>query len=151
MSSSVMNLRPYRPSDLDTLYQIDQACFPPGVSYSKDEIERFISHRNSQTWVAQAGEEVAGFLIAGRERHGAAHIVTIDVAEQWRRRSVGMILMDAAEVWAKRDGLRLVYLETAEDNLPAQAFYRKRGYEKLKRIERYYANGAAAWVMTKWL
>jgi ribosomal protein S18 acetylase RimI-like enzyme len=45
--------------------------------------------------------------------------------------------------------LRFVFLETAEDNLAAQAFYEQRGYVKLKRIARYYANGAAAWVMVK--
>lgn len=146
-----MNLRPYRPSDLDTLYRIDQACFPPGVSYSKDEIEDFIGHRNSRTWIAQEGEEIVGFLIAGAERYRAGHIVTIDVAKPWRRRSVGTMLMDAAEEWAKKHGMRVVYLETAECNLAAQSFYRQRGYEKLKKIERYYANDDAAWVMVKWL
>lgn len=146
-----MILRSYRPSDLDTLYQIDQSCFPPGVSYSRDEIERFIGSRRSQAWIAEEGQEIAGFLIAGRERNGTAHIVTIDVAERWRRRAVGTMLMDAAEEWAQVHGLRLVYLETAEDNVAAQAFYTKRRYEKLKKVERYYANGAAAWVMVKWL
>jgi len=45
----------------------------------------------------------------------------------------------------------LIYLETAEDNAPAQAFYAGRGYEKLRMIDRYYSNGRAAWVMVKWL
>ena len=70
---------------------------------------------------------------------------------RWRRRGVGSALMDAAEDWAERQDLRLIYLETAEENAPAQAFYAGRGYEKVRMIERYYSNGASAWVMVKWL
>lgn len=144
-------IRPFRASDLDTLHRIDQACFPAGVSYSLEELTGFIARRNSKTWVAQAGDEIAGFLTAGREPQQVGHIITIDVIESWRRRTVGTALMEAAEEWARRQALRLIYLETAEDNHAARAFYRKRGYVSLRLIEHYYANGAAAWVMVKWL
>jgi len=146
-----MRLRPYRPSDLPTLFDIDQTCFPVGVSYSREELEQFIAHRNSRTWVAEEGDAVAGFLVAGREPQGVGHIITVDVPERWRRRGIGKALMDAAEDWGKRQGLKLIYLETAADNLAAQAFYRARGYEKVERLDGYYANGTDAWVMMKWL
>lgn len=146
-----MRLRPYRASDLPTLCEIDQACFPPGVSYTREEMEQFISHRNSRTWVAEEGDAIVGFLVAGREPQRVAHIITIDVPARWRRRGAGKALMDAAEDWATREGWKLVYLETAEDNLVAQAFYRARGYEKVERLDGYYSNGTAAWVMVKWL
>lgn len=45
----------------------------------------------------------------------------------------------------------MIYLETAEDNLIAQRFYQARGYAKVQRVEGYYANGQAAWVMAKTL
>ena len=38
-----------------------------------------------------------------------------------------------------------------KERTTAEAFYAGRGYEKLRMIERYYSNGAAAWVMVKWL
>jgi ribosomal-protein-alanine N-acetyltransferase len=141
--------RLFRLDDLEILYRIDQACFPPGVSYSRQELAAFIAHRNSRTWVAASGGQIIGFLVAGRTQQRVGHVVTIDVAEPWRRRRVGTLLMDAVEEWAQQQRLRFVYLETAEDNLSAQAFYEKRGYIKLKRIARYYGNGAAAWVMVK--
>jgi [ribosomal protein S18]-alanine N-acetyltransferase len=144
-----VSLRPFRPDDLETLYRIDQACFPGGVSYSRQELAAFITHRTSKTWVAVASEQIIGFLVAGRAPQRLGHIITIDVAEHWRRRNVGTALMDSAEAWAHAQRLRFVYLETAEDNLTAQAFYEKRGYATLKRIPRYYANGAAACVMVK--
>lgn len=149
MNYERVSLRPFCLDDLETLYRIDQACFPPGVSYSRQELAAFITHRSSKTWVAIAGEQIIGFLVAGRAPQRVGHIITIDVAEHWRRRNVGTALMDAAEDWAQVQKLRFVYLETAEDNPTAQAFYEKRGYVKRKRIARYYANGAAAWVMVK--
>jgi ribosomal-protein-alanine N-acetyltransferase len=144
-----MKLRPYHPDDLEVLYRIDQACFAPGVSYSRQELAAFINHRSSKTWVAAAENQIIGFLVASRVPQRVGHIVTIDVVEPWRRRNIGTALMDAAEDWAGAERLRFICLETAEDNGVAQAFYEKRGYVKLKKITHYYANGAAAWVMVK--
>lgn len=144
-----MRLRPFRPDDLPTLYEIDQACFVPGISYSLKELAAFIGHRRSQTWIAEEGDEVTGFLIAHREPRRILHIVTIDVLEAWRRRRVGSLLMDVAEQWARDQGLRMVGLETAQDNLAAQKFYSARGYRKVDEIEHYYADGTTAWVMAK--
>ncbi|PYV22992.1 MAG: hypothetical protein DMG24_15200 [Acidobacteria bacterium] len=146
-----MQLRPYRASDLCTLYQIDQACFPPGVSYSREELAGFIGHRGSKTWVAEAEGGIVGFLVAGREPRQVGHIITIDVVERWRRLGIGRALMHAVEQWAERQGLRLIYLETAAGNTTAQKFYAGLGYERFKKVERYYSNGEAAWVMVKWL
>ena len=144
-----MRLRSYRASDLDTLYRIDQTCFPPGVAYSCRELENFITGRRSRTWVAEDGQETIGFLVAAREPERTGHIITIDVVERWRRRGVGRALMDAADEWAESEGLVLIYLETAVDNTAAQSFYGRRGYAKFREIENYYGNGAAAWVMAK--
>jgi ribosomal-protein-alanine N-acetyltransferase len=145
----VISLRSFRPDDLEALHRIDQACFAQGISYSRPELAAFITHPTSKTWVAIAGDQVIGFLVADRKPQRVGHIITIDVAEPWRRRNVGTTLMDAAEDWARTQKLRYVYLETAEDNLTAQAFYEKRGYARIKQLARYYSNGANAWVMVK--
>jgi ribosomal-protein-alanine N-acetyltransferase len=144
-----MRLRPFQPYDVQTLYEIDQACFPPGVSYSREELARFVGRRNAKTWVAQEGETVIGFLVGNRAPGQVWHIVTIDVREPWRRQGVGTALMDAAEDWAAAQDLRLIYLETAENNVAAQTFYVARGYEKVEKVDHYYANGTAAWIMVK--
>jgi len=147
-----MHLRPLRPSDLQALYEIDQACFLPGISYARDELARFVADPNSKTWVAEADKEIVGFVIANRHPTMLlGHIITIDVVESWRRRGVGAALIDAAEAWARRQSLILVSLETAVDNLAAQAFYKACGYAKYEKLDHYYADGAAAWVMVKWL
>lgn len=144
-----LNLRQFRPADLQTLYEIDQACFPPGISYSKEELAAFIDSRESKTWIAVEDDTIAGFLIGKREPDRVGHIVTVDVLEPWRRRGVGRALMQAVEAWARDSDLGLIYLETAQDNLVAQRFYQVLGYEKVDEIEDYYREGVAAWVMAK--
>jgi ribosomal-protein-alanine N-acetyltransferase len=144
-----MILRSFRPADLQTLYEIDQDCFVPGISYTHDELGAFIGHRHSQTWVAEEAGAIVGFLIANREPRKILHIITIDVVKAARRRGVGTLLMGAAEQWAHDQGLRLIGLETAQNNLAAQRFYQARGYRKVDEIAHYYADGTNAWVMVK--
>lgn len=149
---ALMQLRPFRPSDLQTLHDIDQACFPPGVSYSQYELGRFIFHRDSKTWVADVDDDIVGFLIANRHPTlMLGHVTTVDVVRAWRRRGVGSALMDAAEKWASECGYGALSLETSEHNTIAQKFYEKRGYVRYEKLDRYYADGAAAWIMVKWL
>lgn len=144
-----MTLRPFRPTDLATLYEIDQACFVPGVAYTREELRSFTTNRYSQTWVTEAEGEITGFLIAQREARRILHIVTIDVSAAWRRRGIGSQLMEAAERWGQEHDLRLIGLETAAHNQAAQRFYAARGYRKVDEIPGYYADGTTAWVMVK--
>ena len=146
-----MRLRSYRPSDLEILHQIDRACFPAAVAYSRTELASYIDHPKSQTWVAEEDGQISGFLVADRQSRWMAHVITLDVIAEWRRRGVGTLLMDAAQAWAIRAGLNLMYLETSEKNISAHQFYMQRGYDTYREIPRYYGNGVAAWVMVKYL
>ena len=149
MKNIALGLRPFRGADLDTLTAIDQDCFPPGISYTRAELVGFMGQRNAKTWVAEAGEEIVGFVVAERQLRQVGHIITIDVIKSWRRRGVGARLMEAVEDWVRQQGLRLVHLETAADNLPAQRFYQARGYEQIETLKDYYARGLDAWLMAK--
>lgn len=146
-----MLIRNFQPSDLPILSKIDQACFPPDVSYTKEELAAYIAHRSARTWVAEDEGVLLGFLVAMREPARIGHIITIDVVEGRRRHGVGRELMNAAENWARKARLLMIYLETAEDNKAAKAFYEVRGYRKVDKVEHYYNNGQSAWVMVKHL
>ncbi len=45
-------LRDYRAADFEPLWQIDQLCFPEGISYTQMELSGFITRRNAITLVA---------------------------------------------------------------------------------------------------
>ena len=56
-----------------------------------------------------------------------AHVSEIAVARSGG--GVGRELMDAAERWARERGYRMISLNVVEENLAAQRFYERRGYE----------------------
>lgn len=155
-----MRIRSYHQDDLRTLHRIDQACFPQGVAYSLWELRHYIESKCSMTLVVEdeAGH-IAGFIIAQRKpvrKRGrrlrptyCGHIITIDLLPEYRRSGIGTQLLRSIEEWLIQQGADLVFLETATDNKPAIAFYRKHGYTVLETIKGYYADGSDAYLMVK--
>lgn len=145
-------LREYDSADFDLLYQIDQSCFPPGISYSRRELAYYMSLRGTFTLLAErAGSDavIAGFIVAQKNPRGMGHIITIDTVARFRRHGVGSLLMQAAEDRLKSTGCHAIVLEVAVDNAPAIAFYKRLGYFVLKTIPRYYQNRLDALMMAK--
>ncbi|HEV2272589.1 MAG TPA: N-acetyltransferase [Acidobacteriaceae bacterium] len=148
-----IRVRAYRRHDLPRLYELDQSCFPPDIAYSRADLRYFLASPRCFCWVAESpSDSVAGFIIVERVRRSGSmtgHIVTIDVGAQMRRQGVGRLLMETAEEQLTREGAILMSLEVAEDNLPAQVFYRRLGFAEVGRIPKYYAARQDARVMEK--
>ena len=96
MAASAPTLRPYRPADLETLYRIDQACFPKGIAYGRAEMRIYLHSPGAYCLLADVGGDTAGFILTERSRR-AAHIITLDVLERHRRQKIGSLLLAAAE------------------------------------------------------
>jgi ribosomal-protein-alanine N-acetyltransferase len=162
-------IRDFQPADFDALWQIDQDCFPPGISYSRAELSYYIRSRSSFTLLAvrtttvdadkqkpkknpppttTANIPIAGFIVAESVR-ASGHIITIDVVAAARRSGVGSLLLRAAEVRLSAAHCRAVILETAVDNIAALKFYKLHGYSVIKTHPRYYSNGVDALVLQK--
>jgi [ribosomal protein S18]-alanine N-acetyltransferase len=165
-------IRDFQPSDFDTLWRIDQTCFPPGISYSRAELKLYIRRRAAFTLVAVsvAGADattsasaksekhspatdsaIVGFLVAEAGARARGHIITIDVVAAARRFGVGSVLLRAAEDRLIVADCRLVELETAIDNASALSFYKRHGYSVIRTFPRYYSNGLDALVLGKTL
>ncbi len=144
-------IRDFQPEDFETLWRMDQECFPPGISYSRQELRLYMRRRGAFTLVAAGSgtsdSKIAGFLVAHDGPTG--HIVTIDVKAGTRRSGVGSLLLRAAEDRLRAAGSRAVGLETAVDNAAALAFYKRHGYSVVRTWPRYYSNGVDALVMKK--
>jgi ribosomal-protein-alanine N-acetyltransferase len=142
-------IRDFKPEDFETLWNIDQKCFPPEIAYSREELAHYMRKRGAITLVAEESEprELTGFIVA----HGGAsgHIITIDVMADARRSGLGSQMLRAAEERLQAAGSHAVGLETAVDNIGALAFYKRHGYDVIRTWPRYYANGVDALVLKK--
>ncbi len=152
-SEAKYRLRDYQASDFRRLWQMDQRCFPPGISYSQRELAYYMKMPGAFTTVAVTTvadrEEIVGFLVGQKLARALGHVVTIDVSAEVRRHGVGTLLMNECESRLSAAGCRAVYLETAVDNEAALRFYKRHGYSVLKTIPRYYMNSLDALMMGK--
>jgi [ribosomal protein S18]-alanine N-acetyltransferase len=144
-------IRDFKPEDFETLWRIDQQCFPAGIAYSHQELKTYIRRRGAITLVAADSDNgrVGGFIVA----HGGptGHIITIDVITTARRAGVGSLLLQTAEDRLRTAGSRGVDLETAVDNVAALLFYKRHGYNVIGTWPHYYSSGVDALVLRKTL
>jgi len=147
-----LTLRPAVSQDFAALYALDQACFPPGISWSRAELQYFLRYPGNIAVVAEESGRVAGFSIAGSQLRGGApvgRLITIDVDPSMRRRGIGHQLLQAVEDPLRAQGAVAILLEVAVDNLSAQQFYTRHGFLRTGRIPGYYLGRIDALVMEK--
>ncbi len=143
-------LRPYHPTDLERLCQIDRSCFPPRIAFGIGEMRQSLEGKGTLAIVAETDSgEIAGFVAAARTSPDKGHIVTIDVLPQFRRQGLGTQLMRSVEAQLFRIGAPTIELATAQENGAAQSLFKYLGYERLRTIEDYYPGGGSAWIMRK--
>jgi len=157
-------LRDFRQSDFNSLWRIDQQCFPPGIAYSRFELAAYIQRRKSFTIVAETGPlnrrksdplsppphelQIIGFIVT-ETKANVGHVISIDVLPPARRAGIGSKLLQAAELRLLERNCQTVVLETAVDNHSALSFYKRHGYYVVNTIPRYYSNGVDALVLQK--
>ncbi len=142
------SLRPYSPDDLGDLYGIDQACYEPGIAYSRTELRWYLAQRGAVCLVAEADQRIIGFIL-GELSSSRAHIITIDVLQEWRRRGVATALLAEIERSLAAAGARTVELETATANEAGVAFWQKHGYRTVGLRKGYYLGRLDAYSMRK--
>ena len=141
-------LRSYEPHDFAALHRLDQACFPPGISYSKTTLRYFLTLGSADCVVAVEENHIVGFVLS-EENPPLAHIITLDVAEKHRRQGVGTAMLRQLEENLALRGVRSILLETATDNEAAVAFWKRHGYRIEATLKRYYLRQIDAYEMRK--
>jgi ribosomal-protein-alanine N-acetyltransferase len=158
----VITLRDYRRPDFNELWRIDQECFQEGIAYSRRELAWYMNRSRAFTLVAEDVADqknsskkgancIAGFVVAESDPSSVGHILTIDVRPAYQRIKVGSRLLEAAEARLRQKRSQAILLETAVDNAPALAFYKRHGYSIIETIPRYYLDSVDALVMGKHL
>jgi ribosomal protein S18 acetylase RimI-like enzyme len=141
-------LRDYDPRDFSALFRLDQSCFPAGIAYSKTTLRYFLSLRSADCLVATVEAHIAGFILT-EENPPLAHVITLDVAEKFRRQHIATTLLAESERNLALRGVRHVLLETAIDNAAGVAFWQHHGYVVAATLKRYYLGRLDAYEMRK--
>jgi len=84
----------------------------------------------------------AGFIV-GRLAADEAEIIDVVVLPSFRRRGIGRKLVEGLCRAVALAGAERIFLEVAEDNLPAHMLYQELGFEAVAKRERYYARAEA--------
>ena len=77
------------------------------------------------------------------------HIVSVTLLEQHRRKGLATCLVQEAIEGMKRRGCSETYLEVRASNLPGIKLYEKLEFRITSRMEGYYRDGEAAYLMSK--
>ncbi len=113
-----------------------------------DDSLRMLEDRSSETYLASAGDEIAGFVVI--LMHGAfvGYIKTICVSPKWRNRGVGSWLMSFAEdrIFAEAPN---VFICVSSFNVGARRFYERLGYEVVGELIDYIVTGHSEILMRK--
>jgi ribosomal protein S18 acetylase RimI-like enzyme len=143
-------LHPLTLAQLDELWRLDQRCFNEGEAYSRETLEALLDSPKTLAYraVTPSGA-IAAFIIVVLEEDGTAHITTVGVAPEHRRRGLAFRLLQKAEDAFRRRGIGMMRLEVRTSNLGAQQLYIRAGYFVTQRLVRYYANGGDGLLMVK--
>jgi ribosomal protein S18 acetylase RimI-like enzyme len=145
-----ITLRTYSAADFETLYEIDQACYPPDTAYSRSDMRAYLALAGAECVVAEVDrpKNIAGFCISAR-RNKDGYIVTMDVLEQFRRLGIATALLAEIEKRLAENGVLRIGLETATDNQAGVAFWQKHGYRTRGVRKGYYPGRRDAHAMAK--
>ncbi|MEQ9152506.1 MAG: GNAT family N-acetyltransferase [Parvibaculum sp.] len=91
---------------------------------------------------AETGESPDGFVLA-RVGGGEAEILTICVRPAARAAGLGRVLLAAAAAHAAAAGAGSLFLEVAEDNMPALRLYESFGFSLVGMRPGYYERGSS--------
>lgn len=100
---------------------------------------------NAAVFVAERNRRVAGAaVLLTRANSALARLYSIAVSRDVRGRGLGAALLRAVEAEARRRGRRAMSLEVRQRNRAARALYERLGYAPVRRLPRYYEDGADA-------
>jgi ribosomal-protein-alanine N-acetyltransferase len=153
MSSEIF-FRDYRATDLEAMFQLDEACFAEEFRFDRESMREFAEEQNAIVRVAQKVRgQIVGFVIVHVERVATewrAYIVTLDVAPECRQRGLARRLMREVEATAMAAGVRWMQLHVFTGNAGAIRFYERMGYEHVSTQKNFYGEaGLDAYVYGK--
>lgn len=127
------------PRDATALSSLHAASFNRG--WSEHEFEQLLTDRSVVCDRAALGRATVGFIVS-RRAADEAEILSVAVTQRRRGRGLARRLLDLHLRRLAGEGLRAVFLEVDEANIPARRLYARAGFSEVGRRPGYYQGGS---------
>jgi ribosomal-protein-alanine acetyltransferase len=147
---SQYTIHPLTDRNLNEVLRLNVRCFRNGENYTKHTFNYLLSEaRNLSYRIVTESGEMAGFVFVLVNQDGSAHLTTIGVAPEHRRRGLGLRLLAHVENALRLRDVLTIVLEVRVSNTSAQSLYHGAGYSVVQRLAKYYNNGEDCFLMVK--
>ncbi|MGB8634309.1 MAG: GNAT family N-acetyltransferase [Rhodanobacteraceae bacterium] len=107
----------------------------PDAAAARAYLLERLQHEEAVILLAESEGTAVGFTLLypgfSSVRMARAHVLNdLYVVPEARRKGIGLALLEAAAAFARSCGSMRISLETAHDNQPAQALYRRAGWHE---------------------
>lgn len=144
------SVHPLTIDHLTEVLRLNIRCFTNGDNYTKHTFDYLLKEPRTLSYCVktETGELVA-FAFVMVDENGAAHLTTIGVAPEHRRRGLALMLLEHIEAALRNRDVGTIVLEVRVGNTAAQELYLNNGYNVVQRIAKYYNNGEDCFLMMK--
>jgi len=148
--ATTYSIRPLTIANLNQVLRLNLRCFRNGDNYTKHTFDYLLNEPRTLGYrTVSAGGEIVAFAFLMLNENASAHLTTIGVAPEHRRRGLGRQLIEHLESKARARNVATIVLEVRVGNVEAQTLYRLLGYNVVQRINKYYGNGEDCFLMMK--
>ena len=142
-------IRPATRQDMPYVFQIEKLSF---VHYFPYHLLESLRHEAKDLFLVYEQDDcIIGYTVAILPNNDAAHLVSIAVHPNFRRRGIATRLIKELLKRLCEKGISYVYLEVDVMNEAAIKLYQKLGFTIVERISSYYENGHDAYLMILFL
>jgi len=132
-----------QPAHAEVLEALHKRCFE--TAWSAEVFTNLLNTPRTYGFPSLTENTPNGFILL-RSAAGEGEILIIGTDPAARRQGLATHLLTAGEIEAKERGSEKLFLEVADDNRAAIAFYRRNGFKKTGLRPKYYkrADGSRA-------
>lgn len=142
----MIEIVPMQRRHLDGLVETEEEAFNSG--YARKTFEKEFENKIAIYLVAEQNSQVVGY-IGVWNICGAADIIDVAVAKEFRRQGIGRMLLSEMIDVCREKGVFEINLEVRVSNHAARELYKKSGFIENGLRKRYYENTEDAILMTK--
>ena len=148
--SAVYEIRSLTEKHINEVLKLNLRCFKSGENYTKYTFKYLLNEPNCLSYrIITTDGQMTGFIFIMTNDDGTAHVTTIGVAPEHRRRGLANKLLRHAEKALEKRNISTLMLEVRAGNLAAQSLYQRLGYIIIQRLPKYYNNGEDGFLMVK--